>query len=186
MNELKAVFLAAILIGALGSVSTSQPFTEPVLNDNEAGWFTVQNINEYGDDLDARSNGSMTIFTGHPAYVMNSQNVSLLFDMPRIHYFASTFNGTPVANQLYSRLSVALRNGTAKYTVMAKMTANILRFNKTVYRAFKAHYCSVDDEGTTRLYDKTDATLYRWVPDSGDCAPENRLQTDWEKMDDLH
>lgn len=170
MNKLAALLVVAIVLGAGASAATSHPFGNVAFDDNTDGWFTTSNLEAYGDDLDQRIEGqSGYVFTGHPAYVMDSQKARLLFDMPRIHYFAIMWNNTQAGNQMYANLTVALRDGRAKWAINNTMTDTLLEKNETARNAFNANYCRVDDPETRALYNRTDATLYRWVGNESAC-----------------
>jgi len=145
-----------------------------IVTGNQAGWFSMQNIDEYGDDLDARAEqhgGEVVVFTGHPSYVMDADNARLLHDQPRNHYFASTFTNTTVGDRWYRNLTRALRTGQVDIAVSGPMTETILEFNQTAAKAFVTHYCRVEDAEAQRLYGRTHATLYRYNPD---CAEHRR------------
>lgn len=171
MNKTQTALVVVVLIASITSMSAAYPLTNVVIHDNEAGWFTLENLQEYGDDLDSRVAPGDPVFTGHPSYVMESENARLLFDLPRVQYYAYTFNDTWMGDQLYRNLTAALENGDAEYAVANTMTRQTLRYNTTAQRAFEKHYCRVKTDG---LYAKTDAQLYKWVPNSSDCPPDRR------------
>jgi len=176
VNKLAAVLVAAVLVGTLASAGTSSPLANPTFEDNSHGWFTTSNLEAYGDDLDRRigDNDSGVIFTGHPAYVIESDEARLLFDMPRAHYFAISWNGTAVGNELYANITAAIRDGRAEWAIDNTMTDTMLESNATLRAAYETHYCRVDDRQTARLYAQTDATLLRWVPNQSACPAGQR------------
>lgn len=172
MNNWQKVFVVVVLVATVTSLAAAYPLTNVVVNDNKAGWFTLDNIEKYGDDLDDRVEPGGTVFTGHPAYVMESENARLVLDMPRVHYYAITFTNTDVGNAMFRNLTTAFESGKAKYAVSGPMTQKILELNQTARRAFVDHYCRVETDG---LYNRTHANLYKWVPDSSDCPPDHRV-----------
>ena len=166
MNRQRQAFVVLLVVAALVSMAACYPLVN-VVQGNPAGWFTMDNLDDYGDDLDERENVT-TVFTGHPSYVIDSDDVRLLFDMPRIHYYAITFNDTDLGDEFYARLTRALQEGRAEVAIDGAMTEAILRHNQTAAQAFSNHYCPVTDSDTHRLYNRTHATLYQWTDDA-DC-----------------
>lgn len=179
MDSLKVALAIAILLGGGASAATSTPFSNTALDDNEAGWFTVDNLDAYGDDFDRRIDGSATVLSGHPAYVMDSDDARLLFDMPRMHYYYLTFMDTDLGQEFQTRLIEAIHTGQAEYAIDNSMTTAMLEQNRTLAKAFRSHYCLVDDAETRALYNRTDATLYRWVENESACPPERRATGEW-------
>ena len=171
MNKTQLALVAIVLVAAITSVFAAYPLTNVALHDNESGWFTIDNLESYGDDLDSRVGPGEVIFTGHPSYVMNSDNARLWRDLPRVQYYAYTFNDTYLGDALYENLTTAFRDGTIQYAISGTMTRQTLRYNNTAEAAFTAHYCRVETDG---LYARTDANLYRWVANSSVCPPERR------------
>jgi hypothetical protein len=170
MNRQRTVFVVALAVAAVLSLVACYPLTN-ILTGNEGGWFSMQNIDEYGDDLDARAErhgGEVVVFTGHPSYVMDADNARLLNDQPRNHYFASTFNDSRAGDRWYRNLTRALRTGQVDIAVSGPMTETILEQNQTAGTAFLNHYCRVEDPEAQRLYGRTHATLYEYEPDCPD------------------
>lgn len=170
MHRYRKVLVAIVLVTSITSISAAYPLTN-VVGGNEAGWFTVDNIDAYGDDLDSRVDPGDEIFTGHPSYVMGSDNARLLNDVPRAHYYAVSFTGTEIGDAYYRNLTRAFESGTAEYVISGPMTKRILIRNDTAEAAFVANYCRVETDG---LYNETHANLYRWVGDTSDCPNEKR------------
>jgi len=166
MNHTRKLLVTLVVVGVVVSTLSAFPLTNIVFHDNADGWFTMQNIDDYGADLDERAeDGELIVFTGHPSYVMDSDKARLLFDMPRNHYFAMTFVGTDVGNAFYDRLAEALRTGQADVAIAGPMTESILEHDQETKKAFVDNYCRVDDPEAQELYSRTHATLYRYEPD---------------------
>lgn len=158
----RKTFVGLLLVGAIISGAACYPLMN-VLQGNPAGWFTMDNIDDYGDDLDERAKengGQLVVFTGHPSYVIGADNARLLFDMPRNHYYASTFNNTTLGNEFYSNLTNAFQTGQADVAISGPMTEAMLEQNATAAAAFHENYCRVQDPKAQALYNATDSTLY--------------------------
>lgn len=175
MNRLQHILVGAIVIGILASTLTAFPLMNVVLYDNADGWFTMDNIDDYGDDLDSRSNNTVVVFTAHPSYVMGSDDARLLFDRPRIHYFAITLRGTELGDQQYERIATALRDGRVSYAINDNMTTNMLQWDGAgdARQALRENYCAVQEPDTQQLYNQTGATLHEYVGNDT-CAPGDR------------
>jgi len=170
MNRQQEAFVVLLAAATILSLAAGYPLTN-VLTGNEGGWFTMDNIGKYGSDLDGRAtDGEVVVFTGHPSYVIAADDARLVFDMPRGHYYASTFNDTEIGDQFYRNLSQGLRSGRIDVAVAGPMTEAILKQNATAQRAFLTHYCRVPEAEAQVLYNKTHATLYRHQPE----CPEHR------------
>lgn len=172
MNRKRSVFVVLLVGAVILSAAACYPLVN-VLRGNPAGWFTMDNVDDYGDDLDARAvqhGGEIVVFTGHPGYVMGSENARLVFDMPRNHYYASTFNDTRVGDEWYAKLTRALRQGRADITIGGPMTEVILEQNSSAATAFRTHYCRADEPDAQALYNRTHGSLYIYEPE----CPESR------------
>jgi len=176
VNKLAAVLLAAVLVGAVASAGTSHPLTNVALDDNSDGWFTTENLQRYGDDLDQRVAGSESkaILSGHPAYVIEADRAHLLFDMPRAHYFAISWNNTSVGDEFFANVTRAIERGDAQWAINNTMTDTMMEKNATLAAAYQEHYCRVDDAETQALYAETDSTLLYWVENTSQCPPDRR------------
>lgn len=172
VSRKQAILAIAIFLAVTSSLAGAYPLTNIVVNDNQGGWFTVDNIETYGDDLDERV-GDGYVFTGHPSYVADS-DARLLMNMSRIHYFALSFDGTAVGDRFFQNLTNDLRNGTAKWAIGGPMTTAILEHNETAKTAFLNHYCIADDQEAQRLYNRTGGTLYIYVENGSECPPERQ------------
>lgn len=170
MHRYRKVLVVIVIVMSITSITAAYPLTN-VVGGNDAGWFTVNNINEYGDDLDRRVSPGDEIFTGHPSYVITSDNARLLFNVPRAHYYAVSFTNTTIGDVFYENLTGAFESGRANYVISGPMTKRILERNATAEQAFVRNYCIVDTDG---LYDETNANLYIWVGDTSDCPEEKR------------
>jgi hypothetical protein len=164
---MRATLTTAIILAVIASTLGAHPLTVVALNNNQAGWFTMSNIPEYQEDLDERVNDSRVIWTGHPTYVAGS-DAKLVGNVSRSHYLAATFrNDTgvigPAADYYATHLIPGLRSGHIQFVIMEKMSHRMLRYNDTAREAFEANYCRVDS--ADQLYDRTNATLYRYQPD---------------------
>jgi hypothetical protein len=164
MNRQRQAFVVLLTVAVVVSTAAAFPLTN-TLRGNPDGWFTINNLDEYGEDLDARANSDVVVFTGHPSYVIASEQARLLFDMPRIHYFASTFNDTEVGDDFYRRLIRALRTGRADLAIAGPMTEAIIENNSTAETAFATNYCRVADAETQWLYNRTHSTIFAYEPD---------------------
>lgn len=175
MNRLGVILVVALVVGSGAALGTGEPLATVAFDDNPDGWFTPATLAAYGDDLDERVVPGERVFTGHPAYVMESDDARLVFDRPRIHYFAVTFRGTSHGDRQYRRLAAALSNGSAPYAIGNEMTTLMLQWDGAApaRQAFEEHYCAVDEPETQRLYNRTGATLYRYQPD---CPADRRPQ----------
>jgi len=176
VNKLAAVLLIGVLIGTAASAGTSHPLANVALEDNSDGWFTTSNLEAYGDDLDERvaASGSPYILTGHPAYLIEADRAKLLFDMPRAHYFAISWNNTSHGDRFFANMTAAIRDGRAHWAINNTMTGTMMEKNSTLATAYEDHYCRVEDAETAELYDQTDSTLLIWVPHEDVCPPERR------------
>lgn len=165
MNRLRGILVATVALSIVVSFGGAYPLTNTLVYDNADGWFTTGNLNEYGDDLDGRLDNGDVIFSGHPAYVIESDDARLVFDRPRVHYFAVTFRGTSLGDQQYRELADTLNSGRVPYVINNDMTRNMLRWNGSgvARQAFLTNYCRVQDADAQRLYDRTNATLYEYV-----------------------
>lgn len=177
MNHRAAVLVTAVVIGTVASMATGQPFAAVAFGSGDGDWFTTGNLDDYGDDLDERLAPGERVFSGHPAYVAESDDARLVFDRPRVHYFAVTFRGTEMGDRQYRRLATALSNGSVPLAIDNTMTTNFLRWDGATpaRQAFEAHYCAVSDDATRELYDRTNATLYRHAPS---CSADRRPEID--------
>lgn len=175
MNRQRTVFLVAMVAAIVVSATACYPLVN-VLRGNPAGWFTMDNIDGYGGDLDARAEehgGELVVFTGHPSYVMAADDARLLFDMPRNHYYAATFNDTRYGDRWYQNLTQAFQTGRADIAIAGPMTEAILKQNTTAASAFANNYCRVKDVDAQQLYAQTHSTLYVYEPD----CPASRRPT---------
>lgn len=166
-RHVRALLVVGLALAVAFSMLAQFPLMNIVYNDNEAGWFTTASIQSYGDDLDGRVEAGTPILTGHPSYVASADEARLLFDRPRLQYWAKLWNDSEGGDDFYARLTASIRNGTAPYAVRAEMLDEVLQRNQTAARAFERHYCPVTDWETQHLYNRTGATLYRWT--GGEC-----------------
>jgi len=162
MNRKQMLLVVAIILGVVVSLLSAYPLTNVVLDGNDGGWFTVDNIHEYGDDLDDRAKPGDRVFAGHPSYVAAADHTRLVFDMPRIQYYATTWNGSGAGDEFFATLAAKLRSGNVTYSVHDDMTREILQQNKSVRQVYISNYCRVDDPEAQRLYNETGATLYQF------------------------
>lgn len=172
MNNYRVLFIVVVLLGGVTAFATTHPLTNVAIDDNDSGWFTFDNLDDYGADLDRRLGADGYVFTGHPAYLMASDKAHLLYDMPRIHYFATTFGGTDVGDRFYANVTRALETGTADLAIAGPMTQAVLEEHGPAAEAFLANYCVVSDRETVALYNRTHSKLYRYAPD--ECSPGDR------------
>lgn len=169
-NPYRVLLVVALVLGVVVTTAGAFPLTNIVIDDNADGWFTMETISQYGDDLDERGDPAI-VFSGHPGYMIGAGEAHLLYDMPRAQYFAVTFAGTPTGDRFFDRLTTSLRRGEAEFVIYEDMTRQTLEQNATATRAFERHYCRVTDPETVALYDETGATLYRY---QADCPAERR------------
>jgi len=162
MDNKRALLVAAVCLGVVISTASAYPLMNIVVYNNEGGWFTTESAQAYGEDLDSRVGPGEPVLTGHPTYLASAEEARLLFDMPRMQYYAEMWNDTESGDEFYRNLTVAIRNGTAQYAVHAEMLDQVLAHNATAQRAFERHYCRVPNESVQELYNETGATLYRW------------------------
>lgn len=176
MNR-RLLLIGVLVLAVITSFGAAFPLTNVLLYGNADGWFTPSNLDDYGESLDKRLEPGDVVFTGHPAYVIESEDSELLFDRPRLHYFAVTYRGTPLGDRQYRRIAAALRNGTAEYAIGNDMTRNMLGWTGSApaRNAYLNNFCAVADPQTQRLYDRTNATLYRYV--GNDYCPPGRRPT---------
>lgn len=175
MNKKQTLFAVAIALAVLVSLLSAYPLTNIVLDGNDGGWFTVETIHEYGDDLDERVEPGERVFAGHPSYVAAADQTRLVFDMPRIQYYAVTWNGSGAGDEFFATLAAQLRSGNVSHAVHEDMTMQILRRNESVRQAYASNYCRVDDPAAQRLYNQTGATLYKYTNTT--CPVERRPPT---------
>lgn len=164
--RLQTVAVAVVICSLLVSSMGAYPLTNVALDGNDGGWFTMQNLEEYQDDLEGRVGDGDVVFTGHPSYVAGS-DARLLFDMPRMHYFAATFKDTHLGARLQERLRRALDSGEVKYAIAGPMTEKIISYDEKTESTFYENYQRVFHPGG--LYNKTDAGLYKHKSYIGQC-----------------
>lgn len=162
--------VATVVVAAaiVTSGATAYPFMDVAVDDNEARWFTHDNLDEYRQDIDARTEPGDTVLTAHPSYVIAS-NASLPRNSSRLYYTAYLYNGTRLDRQLYSWLVPRLQNGTIPLVILGGLTMDLFRWNESAARAFTSSYCRVPS--ADRLYNRTGAALYRYQPSACDKRP---------------
>jgi len=155
---LRVVLALAVILAVVNTSAAAYPITNLVVNDNSGGWFTVDNVQQYGDDMDARTDGGEEVLAANPSYVALS-HATMVGDNARLYYTLISYEDSGPAADIYEYLLPRLRNGSIEYVVYSPLVEEMLYFNQSVARAFDSHYCPVDTDG---LYEQTDATLYQY------------------------
>lgn len=170
--SLRAVVAVALTIAVVSSGAAAFPLVN-VVTGNDAGWFTVNSTQAYGDDLDDRTQPGDVVFAANPTYVADS-HARLPDDNARLHYEAVTFKGKSWGPHigLFKRLTAGFHSGAYRYAVMDTTAVKMLRWNASAADEFETHYCRVPVDG---LYRQTHAVLTRWQPADEACPSDRQI-----------
>lgn len=155
------VLVGAMVLATVSSGAGAYPLTNILVDDNAGGWFTMDSVGEYQEDMDYRTDPGDVVLTATPTYVAGSE-VRMLNDNARIHYIYATFyekhgpTGPSIA--VYNRIIEAMESGEITLIVVDELTQNMLVVNETVSNLFESNYCRVEE--VDELYRDTGAFLY--------------------------
>lgn len=156
----RVLLALAVVLATVGSFYGAYPLTVVLLNDNEAGWFTMGNIHDYEQDINARTDPGDIVFATNPTYVATS-DARLPMDRSRTHMVGVRYRDQGPGASQYQQLNAQMRNGTIRYIVFSATTDGFFRWNESAEAAFKANYCRV--ESADQLYNRTNAMLYEYT-----------------------
>jgi hypothetical protein len=162
MNNRQRTFVAIIALSVIVTTATAYPLMNVVWYDNEGGWFTVNNLDDYGDDLETRIDRGEVLLTASPGYVMEANDVHMWEDRPRIHYFLITYKDTRYGDNIYHNLSNDLQSGSIEYVITNGMTRNMFTWNSSAEQAFESNYCYVDDPEAQEMYERRNGNLWQY------------------------
>jgi hypothetical protein len=138
---------------------------------NDAGWFTMQNVHDYRDDINARTDPGDVVYATGPTFVADS-HVRLVNDNPRIHMVLVRYRNSGPGEPLYASIIDHLESGRATHVILSRTSRRTFAWNATAYRVFRDNYCRV--EAADDLYQRANAYLYEYR--SGEC-PEHLRPT---------
>lgn len=159
----KVVLAVAVVLALINTSAAAYPIVNVAVDDNSGGWFTVDSVQEYGDDMDARTSPGDEVFASNPSYVALS-HADMVRDNSRLYYTLVSYKNTGPGADIYAYLVPRLKNGSIEYVVHTGLIDHLLAFNKSAKLAFESNYCRVN---TTGLYNETNATLYEYT--NGSC-----------------
>lgn len=166
---LRVVLVVAIVVGSVTGAMAAYPLTNVLIDDNEAGWFTTDNIEDYEEDINARTAPGDVVFSTSPAHVAQS-HARTLNDNPRTHMVAVRYKDYGPAIPLYDSMIQQLDSGQVEYLIYSRTMRQMFTWNETAAEMFKDNYCRVPEADS--LYQRTNSYLYRYQPDN--CPEEQR------------
>jgi 4-amino-4-deoxy-L-arabinose transferase-like glycosyltransferase len=155
----KIVLAVAVVLAIINTSGAAYPLTNIVVDDNSGNWFTVNSVQEYGDDMDARTSPGEEVLAANPSYVALS-HATMVRDNARLYYTLLSYRNTGPGRDIYEHMVPRLQNGTIRYVVHTSLVEEMLTWNQSAGDAFDANYCKVK---TGDLYEKTNATLYEYT-----------------------
>lgn len=158
-TRVRQTLAVALVIGLVVSAGASYPITNIVIDDNQAGWFTIDSMQEIGDDLDERTAPGDAVFAANPSYVVGS-HATMVDDNARLHYVGATFSEQSWGPHIpmYANLTEGFTSGSIDYAIIDTSAVNMLRWNDTAAKAFAENYCQVD---IGQPYNETNAMLFK-------------------------
>jgi len=87
---LRVVLAVAVVLSVVSSAGAAYPITNVVVDDNSGGWFTVDSLTEYADDIDNRTEPGDTVFAANPSYVALS-DAKMPADDSRLYYTLKSY-----------------------------------------------------------------------------------------------
>lgn len=156
----KYLMVAAIILGTVAAGMGAQPLTVIVLDGNNDGWFTIDNVHDTSQDINQRTEPGDVVFASNPTYVALT-HTRLPMDRPRMHMVAARYKNSGPSERQYQVLIDQMRNGTIEYVIFSRTTKQMMRWNGTAKQAFEENYCRVPSADD--LYQRTNGYLYKWV-----------------------
>lgn len=157
----RKLLLVGMALAMTTSLAAGTPMTNVAFEDNEMQWFTFDNLRSYEQFWESHDR-DLVIFSAHPSYAMQADNVRLLYDMSRAHYLTVNWANTTVRKAYYRNLTRDLSNGHTDYVITRELTTTILAWNESSNASFEKNYCRVDNASTQQLFNRTAATLYEY------------------------
>lgn len=159
---LRVVLAVAVVLAVISSTGAAYPLTNVVIDDNSGDWFTIDSVQEYGDDMNARTAPGEAVLATNPSYVALS-HATMVRDNARLYYTVVSYRNTGPGSDIYAHIIPRLRNGSIRYVVRTEILDDMLSWNTSANQAFQANYCPVETDG---LYNRTNATLYEYANES--------------------
>lgn len=156
-KQLLAAGATLLLVATLVAGANAYPY-QPNGVDDDSLWFTIDSVQEYGDDIDARTDPGDRVYAAQPLYVIESER-RLAADLSRKYY---AFRGWPRSQQREEaerQLTAAIAENRTTHAVV-DTEAEMIRsqsgdeFNET----FDRNFCPVEGDA---IYEQTNAQLYR-------------------------
>jgi hypothetical protein len=165
-NRHSRVLLAiAIVSGTVAATFGAHPLMVIVMHDNDAGWFTMDNIHDYQADINERTDPGDRVLASNPSYVALS-DAEMPLNRPRLHMVAVRYKHSGPGAEQYAVLNKGIREGRYEYAIASRTLVQMLRWNDTFQSLFLSKYCVVETEDN--LYRRTNAWLLKWQP-NGEC-----------------
>ncbi len=171
-QPVRTLFAITLVIATVTAAGGAHPVTHIVLDDNEDGWFTMENMDAYHEDLNDRTQPGDVVFTAAPVYVAGT-HARMVNDNARIHYLYATFEDDGPAESMYRRVISGFQSGDIQWVVMTANTQNMLEYNESAQNAFESNYCRTQNDS---LYQQTGAMLYKYEENASAC-PRPEVET---------
>ncbi len=168
-RPVRGLLSASLILAVVTSGVGAHPVTNVVLDDNDDGWFTMDNIHDFRDDINNRTEPGDIVYTTSPAFLSDT-HVQTISDKPRIHMVLVRYKDHGPAVPLYRTIIDTLRNGSAGHVIYTRTLRQTFRWNETAWQAFRDNYCRVPS--ADGLYGRANAELYRYQP--AGCADRHR------------
>lgn len=162
------VAVVMVLLLVSGAAMTHPGAINPV-NDEQHGWYTFDNIDEYNEFWNTHTEQDEEVFAQKISYVAAS-HATLPNAQPRTHYLIATFENNGPGEEMFQYLLDGTESGRFKYLVMTQINNKTITWYPELERAVEANYCLVQDEKTQALFAQTNGEL--WIHQSyvdGDC-----------------
>lgn len=154
----------AVLVIVAGGVAGANAYPyQPSGVSEQSDWFTVDLVQEYGADIEERTDRDDRVFTAQPLYVIESDQ-RIAADLSRKYYLFEGWPDSPLTDRVSREVAEDLRSGKAPLAVIDGEAVTVLG-NDRIREAFEANYCPVE----TDSYSETGGELYRYVPDASGC-----------------
>lgn len=170
-KTLRVSLALAIVIGSITGAGAAYPLTNVLMDNNDAGWFTTNNIEDYEEDINARTEPGDIVLSTSPAHVAQS-HARTINDNPRTHMVAVRYKDYGPAIPLYESIIQQLESGNVEYVIYGRTMREMFKWNETASDTFQENYCRVSEADS--LYQRTNTYLFRYQPDS---CPENLRPT---------
>jgi 4-amino-4-deoxy-L-arabinose transferase-like glycosyltransferase len=158
----KRVLVVALVVSSVAATASAHPLTNVVLDDNEDGWFTYENLDRYQEDINARTDPGDVVLATSPAYLAGT-HAKLPDHNARIHMVLVRYKDYGPAVPLYADLIERLRTGSVEYIVYSRTMRQIMQWNRSLEHAFERNYCRVS--AVDERYQDANAYLFRHEPD---------------------